>query len=77
VAMIDGSYHMCLIKVYFDNGENKELVARDVAFVIKDKEKIILRNLELKDLKVLEGVDITLLDTLNSVMMVKPKSLEI
>lgn len=75
--MIDGSYLMCLIKVYFDNGENKELVARDVAFVIKDKEKIILRNLELKDLKVLEGVDITLLDTLNSVMMVKPKSLEI
>jgi predicted RNA-binding protein len=64
---------MCLIKVYMDKGENKVLIAKDVAFVIKDGDKIVLRNLEFKDLPALEGVDISLLDTFNSIMLIKPK----
>ena len=64
---------MCLIKVYMDKGESKELIAEDVAFVIKDGDKIVLRNLELEDLPALEGFDISLLDTFNSVMLIKPK----
>jgi predicted RNA-binding protein len=64
---------MCLIKVYMDKGESKELIAEDVAFVIKDGDKIVLRNLEFEDLPALEGVDISLLDTFNSIMLIKPK----
>jgi predicted RNA-binding protein len=64
---------MCLIKVYIDKGESKELIAEDVAFVIKDGDKIVLRNLEFEDLPALEGVDISLLDTFNSIMLIKPK----
>jgi predicted RNA-binding protein len=64
---------MCLIKVYMDKGESKELIAEDVAFVIKDGDKIVLRNLEFEDLPALEGFDISLLDTFNSIMLIKPK----
>jgi len=56
-----------------DKGESKELIAEDVAFVIKDGDKIVLRNLEFEDLPALEGVDISLLDTFNSIMLIKPK----
>lgn len=66
---------MCLIKVYMDKGEHKELVAEEVAFVIKEGDKIVLRNLEFEDLPALEGVDISLLDTLNSIMVIKSKTL--
>ena len=64
---------MCLVKVYIDKGESKELIAEDVAFVIKDGDKIVLRNLEFEDLPALEGFDISLLDTFNSIMLIKPK----
>lgn len=64
---------MCLIKVYMEKGEGKELIAEDVAFVIKDGDNIVLRNLEFEDLPTLEGVDISLLDTFNSIMLIKPK----
>lgn len=66
---------MCLIKVYMDKGEGRELIAREVALIIKDKDKIKLQNVEFEDLAILEGVDISLIDTLNSIMMIKPKTL--
>ena len=56
-----------------EKGEGKELIAEDVAFVINDGDNIVLRNLEFEDLPALEGVDISLLDTFNSVMLIKPK----
>ena len=65
---------MCLIKVYMDKGEGKELVAEEVAFVVKEEDKIVLRSLEFEDLSALGGVDISLLDTLNSVMVIRPKN---
>jgi len=66
---------MCLIKVYMDKGDSKELIAEDIAFVIKKGNKIILRSLEFKDISALEGVDISLIDTLNSTMLIKSKTL--
>ena len=64
---------MCLIKVYMDKGESKELIAEEVAFVVKEKDKIVLRSLEFED-SALEGVDISLIDLLNSVMVIRPKN---
>lgn len=55
--------------------EGRELIAREIALVIKDGDKIKLQNLEFEDLAILEGVDISLIDTLNSIMMIKPKTL--
>ena len=66
---------MCLIKVYIEKGDGKELIAEDIAFVIKDGDNIILRSLEFKDISALEGVDISLIDTLNSTMLIKSKTL--
>jgi predicted RNA-binding protein len=66
---------MCLIKVYMEKGDGKELIAEDIAFVIKDGDNIILRSLEFKDISALEGVDISLIDTLNSTMLIKSKTL--
>lgn len=68
---------MCLIKVYMEKGDSKELIAEDIAFVIKDGDKIILRSLEFKDISALEDVDISLIDTLNSTMLIKSKTLEV
>lgn len=58
-----------------EKGDSKELIAEDIAFVIKDGDKIILRSLEFKDISALEGVDISLIDTLNSTMLIKSKTL--
>lgn len=58
-----------------EKGDSKELVAEDIAFVIKDGDNIILRSLEFKDISALEGVDISLIDTLNSTMLIKSKTL--
>ena len=66
---------MCLIKVYMEKGDSKELIAEDIAFVIKEGDNIILRSLEFKDISALEGVDISLIDTLNSTMLIKSKTL--
>ena len=66
---------MCLINVYMEKGDSKELIAEDIAFVIKDGDNIILRSLEFKDVSALEDVDISLIDTLNSTMLIKSKTL--
>lgn len=60
-----------------EKGDSKELIAEDIAFIIKDGDKIILRSLEFKDIPALEGVDISLIDTLNSTMLIKSKTLEV
>ena len=60
-----------------EKGDSKELIAEDIAFIIKDGDKIILRSLEFKDISALEDVDISLIDTLNSTMLIKSKTLEV
>jgi len=64
---------MCLIKVYMDGVAGRELVAREVAFIDKKGDMIKLKNLEFENIATLEGVDISLIDTLNSIMVIKPK----
>lgn len=64
---------MCLIKVYLDKEKGRKLVARDVALIVKEGSKVTLKSVELKELATIEGVDISLIDTLNSIMIVEPK----
>ncbi len=65
---------MCLLKVYLDKGSGRRLIAEDVGLVVREGSGIKLRSLELMDVVTLEEVDICLVDTLNSVMILKPKT---
>jgi len=65
---------MCLLKVYLEKGGSRRLIAEDVALVVREGSRIKLRSLELMDMVTLEEVDISLIDTLNSVMILKPKT---
>jgi predicted RNA-binding protein len=68
---------MCLLKVYLEKGDSKRLIAKDVALVVREESGIKLRSLELMDMVSLEEVNISLIDTLNSVMILKPKTEEV
>ena len=64
---------MCLLKVYVDEGKSgKKLVAEEIALVSKDDGKIRLKNLEFEETS-LDNVDIVLVDTLNSVLLLKSR----
>ena len=65
---------MCLLKVYLDKHGDRKLIAEDVALIVREGNRIKLRSLELMDVVSLEEVDISLIDTLNSVMILKPKT---
>jgi hypothetical protein len=65
---------MCLLKVYMDRRNDQSLVAEEVAFVTREGNKLKLQRLESMDLVVLEDVYVSLIDTLNSVMVLKPKT---
>jgi len=65
---------MCLLKVYLKKGNDRRLIAEDVALVVREGNRVKLRSLELMDVVTLEEVDISLIDTLNSVMILKPKT---
>jgi predicted RNA-binding protein len=65
---------MCLLKVYLDKEGERRLIAKDVALVVRKGSGIKLRSLELKDIVTLQEVDIYLVDTLNSTMVVKPRT---
>jgi len=68
---------MCLLKVYLEKGGSRELIAEEVALVVREGSGIKLRSLELMDVVSLEDVDVSLIDTLNSVMILKPKTKEV
>ena len=62
---------MCLLKVYVDQGKSgKKLVAKEIALVSKDHGKIKLKNLDFEETS-LDNVEIVLVDTLNSVLLLK------
>jgi len=67
---------MCLLKVYLDNGGDKRFVAEDVALIVKGRGCFKLFSLELKEEVVLNEVEVSLEDTLNSVMILKPKKVK-
>ena len=64
---------MCLLKVYLDEEKGRRLVAEDVALVIKEGSGLKLIGLELMGGVALENVKVSRIDTLNAVMIVKPK----
>jgi ABC-type antimicrobial peptide transport system ATPase subunit len=64
---------MCLLKVYVDEGKSgKKLVAEQIALVVKENDEIKLKNLDFEETK-LDNVQIILIDTLNSVLLLKSK----
>ena len=65
---------MCLLRVYLDKGAGRRLIAEDVALVVREGNRIELRSLELMNVVTLEEVDISLIDTLNAVMILEPKT---
>jgi hypothetical protein len=65
---------MCLLKVYLDEEGERKLIAKDVALVVREGRGFKLLGLELEDEVKLEEVDVSRIDTLNSVMIVKHKS---
>jgi predicted RNA-binding protein len=67
------SEFMCLLKVYLDDGNGRQLVAEDVALVVKEGGGLKLIGLQLSDGVVAEGVEVSRIDTLNAIMIVKPK----
>jgi hypothetical protein len=65
---------MCLLKVYLDEEGDRKLIAKDVALVVREGRGFKILGLELEDEVNLEEVDVSRIDTLNSVMIVKHKS---
>jgi hypothetical protein len=64
---------MCLLKIYVDEGNSrKKLIAEEIALVVKDNNKIKLRNLEFEEVS-LDNVEIVSIDTLNSVLLLKSR----
>jgi hypothetical protein len=64
---------MCLLKVYVDQGKSgKKLVAEEIALVVREDGKIKLKNLEFEEI-MLDDVEIVLIDTLNSVLLLKDR----
>ena len=64
---------MCLLKVYVDQGKSrKKLIAEGIAIVVIENGKIKLKNLELEEI-MLDDVEIVLIDTLNSVLLLKER----
>jgi len=62
---------MCLLKVYVDEGKSgKKLVAEEIALVTKVNDRIKLKNLDFEEIS-LDNVEIVLIDTLNSVLLLK------
>jgi predicted RNA-binding protein len=68
---------MCLLKVYLEKRGSRRLIAEDVALAVREGSGIKLRSLELMDAVSLEEVYVSLVDTLNSVMILKPKTEEV
>ncbi len=67
---------MCLLKVYVDEGKSgRRLVAEGIALVTKEDDKIKLKNLEFEEIS-LENVEIALIDTINSTLLLKRRMAE-
>jgi len=64
---------MCLLKVYLEEGNERRRIAEDVALIIQEGDGFKLLGLDLKGEEVLEKVDVSLVDTLNSIIVFKPK----
>jgi hypothetical protein len=64
---------MCLLKVYLEEENEKKFIAKDIALVIKEENMIKLYKLETEDVINLENIDISSIDTINSIMIIKSR----
>lgn len=64
---------MCLLKIYLDDGSNRRLIAEDIALIINEASSFKLLDLKLRNVTSLRDVDVSRVDTLNSIMIFKPK----
>lgn len=64
---------MCLLRVYLETGSSgKKLIAQDVSFILHEKGRVTVKDIEFKEI-FLENVEISVVDALNSVLILKRK----
>ncbi len=63
---------MCLLKVYLEEDTDRKLIAKEVFLILKEGNIVSLKSMELETVVTLEEVDVSSIDTLNSVMILKP-----
>ena len=64
---------MCLLRVYLRiNGDKRRLIAEEVALISREGDKLRLRDVNFKE-TVLSGVDIAMIDALNSILLIERK----
>ena len=64
---------MCLLKVYLETGSSgKKLIAQDVSFILNEKGRVTVKDIEFNEIS-LENVEISVVDALNSVLVLKRK----
>ena len=64
---------MCLLRVYLRiDGDKRRLIAEEVALISREGDKLRLRDVNFKE-TVLSGVDITMIDALNSILLIERK----
>ena len=64
---------MCLLKVYLDEEEGRKLIAEEIALVTNRNGNVTLKNLKFEE-KTLNNVEIILIDTLNSFLILKRRN---
>ena len=64
---------MCLLKVYLDGEEGRKLIAEEIALVTNRNGNITLKNLKFEE-KTLNNVEIVLIDTLNSFLILRRRN---
>ena len=64
---------MCLLKVYLDGEERRKLIAEEIALVTNRNGNITLKNLKFEE-KTLNNVEIVLIDTLNSFLILRRRN---
>ncbi|MEM1574637.1 MAG: hypothetical protein QXF09_00405 [Nitrososphaerota archaeon] len=62
---------MCLLKVYLEEGGERKFIAKDIALVIKEEDMIKLYKIETGNVINIENTDISSIDTINSIMIIK------
>ena len=64
---------MCLLKVYLDDRDaNRKLIAKNVALILKENNRVRIRNLNFEE-EILDDVEIVMIDALNSILLLKKR----
>ena len=64
---------MCLLKVYLDDRDaNRKLIAKNVALILKENNRVRIRNLNFEE-EILDDVETVMIDALNSILLLKKR----